>query len=110
MRKSLGVVAAVTIGSSLACSGQLNLPGVPGTSGGAHNVEGCKKYVQKMNDAPCNPVDLDMAQLCPDSLNLNPCDMSSYYGCMADAVKCSGDNNGFLDVSGQANCAPSNCN
>jgi len=80
----------------------------PAPASDSHNVEACEKYVQKLNDLPCNAVELDPSQQCPPSLNQNPCDTSAYYRCMAEGVTCTGEN-GFLDVAGQAACAP-NCN
>ncbi|MEQ1568693.1 MAG: hypothetical protein ABMA64_23850 [Myxococcota bacterium] len=109
MRKVLGGVAvAVTVAFGLACSGMnLPIPGAPGGGGGAGNADACKKYVEAFNNAACSAVDLSAADVCPENLNLTPCDMSAYYGCMADSVKCNGE---FLDVSGQANCAAPTCN
>lgn len=95
--------AAVTLGVGLACSG-MDLP----TGGGAHkNVAACKGYVEAFNGAACNAIDLNAADLCPDTLDMSPCDMSPYYECMANAVKCNGD---FLDISEQSNCSMPACN
>ena|SRR5688572_23138514 len=104
MRKVLvTVVAAVSVAFGLACSGM----NVPGGGGSYANVEACKKYVEVFNNAACSTVDLAEADVCPANLDLSPCDMATYYTCMAEAVKCNGE---FLDVSGQANCAAPNCN
>ncbi|MEZ4240072.1 MAG: hypothetical protein R3F59_28770 [Myxococcota bacterium] len=99
----VGIAAAVVLGLGLACSG-MDLPSGGGSSA---NVEACKQYVEAFNGAACNQVDLNAADLCPDTLNMSPCDLSPYYKCMADAVKCNGD---FLDISGQANCSMPTCN
>lgn len=98
----MGLAAALTLGLGLACSGGLPAPG------GSHaNVAACKKYVEAFNGASCNQVDLNADDLCPATLDVSPCDMSGYYSCMADAVKCNGD---FLDISGQASCSMPSCN
>jgi hypothetical protein len=65
------------------------------------NVEACFDYVEAFNTAECNSVDLRASDLCPPLLDQSRCDMSEYYACMAESVKCNGD---FLDISGQANC------
>jgi hypothetical protein len=103
MRQVMVTIAAASgLGLALACGG-MTMP-----TGGSHaNVESCKKYVQAFNDATCNAVDLNGEELCPQSLDLSPCNMGPYYTCMANAVRCNGD---FLDISGQANCSMPNCN
>jgi hypothetical protein len=99
----VGIAAAVALGFGLACSG-MDLP----TGGGSHaNVAACNQYVDAFNNAACNAVDLNAGDLCPETLDMSPCDMSPYYQCMAEAVKCNGD---FLDISGQANCSMPTCN
>jgi hypothetical protein len=103
MRKSMLVVlGATSVAFGLACSG-MKMP----SGGGNANVAACKKYVEAFNNAACNAVDLNAADLCPSTLDMSPCDLGSYYTCMADAVKCNGD---FLDISGQANCSMPACN
>jgi hypothetical protein len=96
------LIAATVLGLGLACSG------MPTGGGGTHaNVAACKKYVEAFNGAACNAVDLNADDLCPSTLDMTPCDMTPYYKCMADAVKCNGE---FLDISGQANCSMPACN
>ena len=71
-------------------------------------VEAHQRIAHETADgAACNAIDLNAADLCPDTLDMSPCDMSPYYKCMADAVKCNGD---FLDISGQSNCTMPSCN
>jgi hypothetical protein len=103
MRQGMVMVAAASsLGLALACGG------MTAPTGGNHaNVEACKKYVQAFNDATCNAVDFNVEELCPQSLDLSPCNMAPYYTCMASAVKCNGD---FVDIGGQANCSMPDCN
>lgn len=106
MKKSLVAVAAVfSLGFGLACSG---LPtSVGGLGGGSFdNVGACKRYVEAYNSAECLPVDLDANDLCVDALNITPCDLSSYYDCMAAAVKCK---DGLPDIAGQVDCKMPTC-
>jgi hypothetical protein len=105
MRKTMAVVfGGVLVAFGLACSG-MNLP-IPGAGGSFANVEACKKYVKAFNDATCSGTDLSEGDICPASLDMTPCDLASYYTCMADNVKCNGD---FPDLSGQMNCTMPTC-
>jgi hypothetical protein len=70
------------------------------------NTTACRAYVEAFNAATCNPVDLRVADLCPDALDLTSCDLSSYYGCMAAGVRCSGDR---IDLSAQVDCSMPFC-
>jgi hypothetical protein len=74
--------------------------------GGGANRTACAAYVEAFNVAPCSGVDLRVDELCPPTLDLSPCDLSAFYGCMAAAVKCNG---AFLDVSGQVSCPAPTC-
>ncbi len=85
---------ALTIG--LACGG--------GSS--YDNVGACKNYVQSYNDLSCMAVDLNADDMCPASLDMTPCDLATYYNCMADAMKCNGD---IPDISGQMDCGSPTC-
>lgn len=103
--RKLSWVGFVGVGFLLACSGVGGSAGGP--VNGPANLEACKGYVDAYNKAPCTAIDLDPAQVCPDSLTSTPCDMVGYFTCMGEAVKCSGE---FLDVSGQNNCPSPACN
>lgn len=101
MKKSLVIVSAVVaLGFGLACSG------LPMGGGSFDNTGACKRYIEAYNSAECLPVDLVAADMCPESLNLTPCDLATYYDCMAKEVKC---NNGIPDLAGQASCKMPTC-
>ncbi|MEQ1502852.1 MAG: hypothetical protein ABMB14_11510 [Myxococcota bacterium] len=102
MRHTTVLAAAVgTMLFGLACAG-MQLP----TGGGHANVAACTKYVETFNSVECNSVDLKVEDLCPAAIDQSACDLSEYYGCMANGVKC---NNGVFDMSGQANCSMPSC-
>lgn len=87
--------AAAAVAFTLACGG---------AGGGGNNVAACKAWLEKQNALPCaSMMQMNAADVCPDSLDQTPIDMESYYNCMAENAKCNGD---FPDLAGQANCSP----
>jgi hypothetical protein len=85
------VTAAVVFG--LACGG---------AGGNADNAPACKRYVEKQNSLACmSMAQLNANDMCPDTLDMSPIDMASYYDCLAENAKCNGD---IPDLAGQANC------
>ena len=74
-----------------------------GGSGGG-NAQACKDlYVAKYNGLDCLPasVQLKPDEICPDTLNISPIDMTSYYECMGNATVCK---DGIMDASAIADC------
>ena len=88
------IAAAVTLAVGLACSG----------AGGAANQAACKKWVETQNALPCmKTIQQDANQMCPEQLDMQPLDMTEYYGCMEKNAKCNGD---IPDLAGQVSCKP----
>lgn len=84
--------AAAAVMFSLACGG----------GGNADNAAACKRYVEKQNGLECMKMaQLNANDMCPDTLDMSPVDMASYYDCLAENAKCNGE---IPDLAGQANC------
>ncbi len=71
------------------------------------NVGACKRYVEAMNGLECYPAELDADQMCQPSLDMTPCDLATYYDCMATGAGCK---DGIYDASKQADCGAPTCN
>ncbi len=84
---------------SLGCGGM----GGMGGGGGYENQKACKGYVEKQNGLKCmKDVQLNADDMCPESLDLTPKDMTPYYECMRKNAKCNGK---LPDLAGQSECA-----
>jgi hypothetical protein len=88
----IGAAGLSVLGFGLACSG-MEIPGMGGGASAFDNVGACKRYVEADN--------------CPETLNRTPCDLATYYDCMAGAVKCNGE---IPDLSGTQACGAPTCN
>ena len=102
----IGAAGLSVLGFGLACSG-MEIPGMGGGASAFDNVGACKRYVAAYNNATCMPMDLVEADNCPETLNRTPCDLATYYDCMAAAVKCNGE---IPDLSGTQACGAPTCN
>lgn len=74
--------------------------------GGAGNVAACEAWVAHQNALPCYPVNFEASEMCPPSLDMTPIDMSSYYQCMIDGMRCNGDT--FDGADAQSCAMPTN--
>ena len=88
---------AVVLVFGLACSGMdsggttIELGGeelaVPAsTGGGGGNQAACVRYVEHMNSLECTAAQVNVDDMCPAALDMNPIDISSYYDCMVEAA------------------------
>ena len=95
--EAIAVLAGVAL-MTLACGGM--------GGGNYDNVGACKNYVQAMNDLECLDMKMNAGDMCSDMLDLSPCDLATYYNCMAESAKCNGD---LPDLDGQQDCGTPTC-
>lgn len=72
-------------------------------AGSGSNTAACQAYIDANNAADCMPIKMDAADMCPDVMDMAGApDMTEYYECMANGVKCNG---AIPDLADQINCA-----
>jgi len=96
---ALSAFVFLAFGSTPGFVEQLQQAATSGDVGGsAGNVAACEAWVAHSNNLPCYPVDFDAAEMCPQSLDMTPIDMSSYYQCMIEGSRCNGDISDMADA------------
>ena len=91
MRTSISIAAlagllALAAGSAPDALGRLRGGGVAG------NRAACVQYVEALSALPCMAgSSLDVAQFCPEEMDLSAVDMREYYACLAKSSACAGE-------------------
>ena len=59
--------------------------------GGTSNERQCERFVRDFNDLACNPQKLDADAVCNADLDDGSCDMTAYFTCVGEQVRCEED-------------------